>query len=337
MVMKRERLTIKQKIQKKIEFRHKQTVFIGKGEEKKMNEGDRLRIYGIPNKQNASIIDVKLLSNEERTKLRAGTNDNNYIEYPLKDYGKYIKSEFVDYDVLIYISSYNRYEKLMRILSQIHTQKTKYSFKLIVMNDGSTDKRYKNIKFVFSNILFLKNKINGGRALYWKTTNTIFQEIKKYNAYAVIQIDDDFVLCNNFINKLMNEFFRLKELSNTYMGIRYHIPMYRENEIINDDVFDKTKNFQGLDGGSLFDMQFFKLIDYKIDNINPIIFRQKFQHSQVWSSLNNLIKKHGVEVYKTRESFAFHDGNEDSKMHSELRLKKKIYTSRFADDIRNNK
>ena len=44
--MKRERLTSKQKIQKKIELRHKNLVFINTKGQKKMDEGDMLRIYG---------------------------------------------------------------------------------------------------------------------------------------------------------------------------------------------------------------------------------------------------------------------------------------------------
>ena len=44
--MKRERLTVKRKIQKKIELRHKNLIFINTKGEKRMNEHDMLRIYG---------------------------------------------------------------------------------------------------------------------------------------------------------------------------------------------------------------------------------------------------------------------------------------------------
>lgn len=46
--MKRERLSIKQKIAKKIETRHQNLVFIDKKGNRAMNERDKLRIYGLP-------------------------------------------------------------------------------------------------------------------------------------------------------------------------------------------------------------------------------------------------------------------------------------------------
>jgi hypothetical protein len=323
--MKRTKISIKKQIEKKIEFRNKDVRFLDSRGHKKMDDLEAL-------KKNPPV-GSNFTRDQLRLTERTGIDLNKTHYYPIKDYGQYIKPEIVDCDVIIYVSSYDRYEKLMKILSQLYTQKTIYSFKIIVMNDGSTDKRYKNIKMVFPSTTVLTNKINGGKAFYWRTINRIFQTIKLFNTYAVIQIDDDFVLCNNFINKLMNEFFKLKEKNNSYMGIRYHIPIYKKNEVIDDTLFDVAKNC--FDGGSLFDIQFLKLIDYNINEIDPKVFKDSYQHSHVWSSLNDLVKKHGVQVYRTRESFAFHDGNEDSKMHPELRLKKKIYTGRFADDGNN--
>jgi hypothetical protein len=199
------------------------------------------------------------------------------------------------------------------------------------MNDGSTDKRYVKIKKNFPEITYFKNEINGGRAFYWRTVNTILNEIKKYTTYAVIQIDDDFILCKGFIDKLMNKFFEIKRENNSYMGIRYHIASFKKEDV-SEDFFDESKTEHRFDGGSLFDIQFLRMFNYKINEINPKIFNQKFQHSHVWSSLNILLEKFGAKVYMVRESLAWHTGNEDSKMHPEIRKIKKIYTKRFVDD-----
>jgi predicted nucleic acid-binding protein len=58
---------------------------------------------------------------------------------------KYIKKKSVDYDVIIVIGSYNRYEKVNRLINQLYTQETKYKYKVILYNDGSNDDNYDNI------------------------------------------------------------------------------------------------------------------------------------------------------------------------------------------------
>jgi hypothetical protein len=370
--MKRERLTVKQRITKKIELRHKQLVFLNKKGEKKtevrnerpvrtyvinkieekpqeikrveaiqlflnfldnneneiMNEGDRLRIYGIKNKPGASTIDVKSLTNDERTKLRTSDGlvepKKNHV-YEIKDYGKYVKPISVDYDVIIYVSSYNRYKKLRNILKQLHKQKTNYSFKIIVMNDGSTELEYNTLTTEFPNIIYMKNQINGGLELYWETVDKIFREVKKYRTYAVIQIDDDFILCDEFINRSMNKFFEIKNESNAYMGLRYHLQSFKENQEFSEDRFDRIKRFQDFDGGSMFDPQFLQLFNYRLvpDQNN----------SHLWFLINQLVRKLGVLVYTMRESLAYHDGNDDSKLNPELRKKRKLYSVNFVGNV----
>lgn len=325
--MKYEKKSIKKIIKRRMEL-PKQT---------KMNERNKLRMgvrdkFMITEKKHRPVA-VDLVS---RNFIRTGIKKNNYLPnkpyepYEIKDYGKYIKPKDVDYDTIIYISSYNRYEKLVNILNQLYSQKSDYSFKVIVMNDGSTDERYLNLENEFSNTIHLKNVENGGVEFYLKTINSIFQEIKKYRTLSVIQIDDDFILCKNFINILMNKFLELKEENNIYMGIRYHIHSYVKDMIYREDYFDITKKYQGFDGGSLYDIQFLQLFNYEL------IPQEEQYMWHMWFVLNSLVKKLGVLVYTLRESLAFHNGNDDSKIHPESRKIKKLYTYNFIDNKGNN-
>ena len=285
---------------------------------KKMGVRDKLREV-----QKFKPIRVDLVDrNEIRTGVKKSIKEP--IIYDIKDYGEYVKPENVDYDVLIYISSFDRYEKLLRILEQLHSQETRYSFKIIVMNDGSVDKRYYYLKNKFPEIIYLKNKINGGQKLYWETTNKIYDEIKNYLVYAVIQIDDDFILCDGFIDTLIDRFFWLKEKNNAYMGIKYHLASFNEEGDISDNVFDWKKTPQTLDGGSLFDPEFLRLFDYKLHNYH------------VWGQLYNYVRQFGVMVHTLRESLAYHDGNFDSKMYPDGRINRKIHTKRFVNDKSGN-
>src|SRR5690606_17726513 len=46
------------------------------------------------------------------------------------------------YDVVICIPSHNRFEKVLRIIDSLYEQKTNHLFKIILLNDGSSDSRY---------------------------------------------------------------------------------------------------------------------------------------------------------------------------------------------------
>jgi hypothetical protein len=314
--MRRMERKVIRRVEKKKDLHNKQLRVIGEKNKRKMDEIDRLRIYGMSKKSNVSFNELAKQVKIPKTPIAA---------YPINDYGKYVKTENVDYDTIVYISTYNRYEKLINILNQLYSQKTKYSFKVILMNDGSTDERYNNIENKFPDVLYLKNDVNGGLDFYWKTINTIFQEIRKYCAHAVIQIDDDFILCNEFINRSMNKFFQIKEENNSYMGIRYHLTSFKENQVFDEGRFDAIKRFQDFDGGSIFDSQFLQLFNYELvpDENN----------SHLWYLLNALVKKFGVLVYTMRESLAYHTGNDDSKLNPEIRKAKKLYTINFIKDV----
>jgi len=325
--MKRAQIDIKKTIKKRIELRHQKLVFLEKGN-KTMNDRDIRRKQGDPTKPIP--IPVGLVSREERR--GGGRVLKIYNSYEIKDYGIYVKPEFVDYDVLIYISSYNRYEKVLRILNALYNQPTDYSFKIIFMNDGSDDKRYETIKYrkKFTDITFLKNIKNGGKKFYWKTINKVFGELKKYETYCIIQIDDDFLLCDGFINKLMNKFFELKEENNSYMGIRYHLGTFNKEDEIDNNYYDRNISFQAFDGGSLFDVQFMKLIKYQINE--EVIDTYKNLNPHVWKTLNDFVRSFGIMIYTMKESLAFHDDDGISKMHPQFNGVRKIYTKNFTNN-----
>ncbi|MFW5847694.1 MAG: glycosyltransferase family A protein [bacterium] len=239
-----------------------------------------------------------------------------------KDFPPYKKRETVDYDVIIAICSFNRYKKVKRLLNQLLEQKSKYTFRIMLMNDGSTKGNYQEFKNY--DIIYIENKINGGKNLYWKTVSTLWERAKNFETHAFLQIDDDFLLCENFIDTLMNKFFELKEKNSQYCGIRYHVRDY--NRVI--ELYSKYDNdMQGGDGGTLFDIDFIKYINY---NIPKQIVKNKLDHTHVWSHINDNIKEYGGRIYVCPQSLAYHDGNEDSKHHPIIRKKKKICTQQYV-------
>jgi len=290
-----------------------------------MKDRNELRRSGTPP------VPVSLVGRDaiSRGEIRRGVKKKIFVEYEIKDYGEYIKSETVDYDAIIIISSYERYDSLKNILTKLYSQETRYSFKTIIVNDGSIDKRYNKLKKEFKNIKYLKNNINGGVKYYWRTINKLLCESKKYETSAIIQMDDDFILCDGFLNNLIDTFFELKKENNSYMLVKYHLGKL-DNILIDPETFFNPKlNFQGADGGTLFDQQFMNLIDYSIDDMSDVAGHSG---SHVWHFINKMIIKMGVKCYIFRKSLAFHDGNDDSKMHPAIRSKRKYNTINFIDD-----
>lgn len=296
-------------------------VFIlnGKRKEEKKKRLDSLKLKKVKN--------ITITKNEIP---RIEWKDNNKKVNISKEYGLYEKKENVEYDAVIYIPSYDRYDFLYTILDDIFNQKTKYTYKVVVLNDGSKDIRYKTLKDYFPDIEYLENKFNGGIMLYWDTTNKILKKLKKYITNAYIEIDDDFKICNNFLDTLLDLFFEKKKENNKYFAIRYHIGTIKDlNDFNPNTFFDEKKRFQGTDGGTLFDSKFFEEINFEIPNVYDI--HKNKGGSGVWNYFNKKITEMGVKVYTVRKSLANHMGHTDSKMHNRFK-KRKFYTINFIDE-----
>ncbi len=296
--MKKTKLNIKQKIQKRIEIQNQSLVFINK----KTTGKDKQKIYteSKPVKQNVV---------------------NNFNKIFLEPYEKKC---VVDYDAVIVIASYDRFIKLNRILTQLYEQPTKYKIKVIVYNDGSTDLYYNKLKNIFPEIDYIIGEVNNGKYNYWKTITTLFKKSSEYISHVVIEIDDDFFLSNNFIDTLIDKFFEGKNISNKNVAIYYHITA---------GAVDTWKSTNRVDGGILFDTTFLEKINYTIEPISEKRWKaNKELGSGVWNQISSKIINNGLSTYKLENSLAKHDGNDDSKMNKSQRDKSPIYTAKFKED-----
>lgn len=258
------------------------------------------------------------------TKSQSPTFDPNYI---IKDFGEYVKVKDVDYDVVIALSSYNRFAKIKNILNQLFSQKTKYTFKVILMNDGSTKGNYENLLYEFPEIEYIQNEKNGGKIYYWRTLNRLWSQVSKYKIHAMCQMDDDFHLCDKFIDNLMDKFFEVKDKNNSYMAFRYHIGELWSGSV-GDSYVNHEDRFRGVDGGTLYDVQFLRMINYEHKVVKGLTPNSD---SRVWMNMNNSIIYNGVKVFWFDNSLAYHIGNNDSKLNPIVRKNRKIHTRNYID------
>lgn len=245
----------------------------------------------------------------------------------LRDYGNYVLEKNVDYDVIICVCTYNRYDKVRRILKQLFTQNTKYKFKILLMDDCSPDLRYSQLQKEFSEIDYMRNEFNGGKIEYWKTVNKLWAKGSLYKCHAFLQIDDDFILCEEFLNRLLDKFFEIKAIDNGYMVFSYHIYGYKRDEPQPDWWYNGSSI--AIDGGTLFDNRFLKFFRHYVNIGNKVIAAHT--STFFWDTIVGHIRKFGVKVYRMPKSLAWHDGNFDSKLNFEARKTKKSYTKNFID------
>jgi len=303
--MKSEKKNVKKIIKKRIEL-------------SKMGVRNKLRIGGIPPRP----IHVELLT---RMEIRMGVEPKKPILF--KEYGQYLKENNVDFDVVFCVSSFERYEKIYNILEQLFSQETKYTFKFILMNDGSKDRRYNELQYHFPDILYLKNEVGGGKINYWKTINLLWKKASEIKTYGIIQLDDDFVLCDEFLNRLMDKFFEVKEISNNYMVFGFHLYNFRKESLIESFWFDEKEIF--IDGGMFLDTQFLKLFNYELDKIEERVTPKT--SSYTWVRLKERMLEFGIKIYRFENSLVWHNGNDDSKLHPTIRNIKRVYTKKFID------
>lgn len=331
----RNKLNRKQLVVKRIQHRHNEVKFLEKLEKKpEMNERDRRRIEPISIPVETVIINHRIDRDKRRTENKTDISDcgnidyNNLIVKEFNYFGKYIKQENVDFDVIICISSFNRYNKINLILEQLFNQKTKYNFKIIFFNDGSTEEKYEEIKYKYPDIIYLKNEKNSGKVNYWKTVNNMWKKAKEFKTHTILQLDDDFILCDNFLDILLDKFFEIKELDNSYMVYSFHLYNFSKTEPIDEIWFDE--NYINIDGGILFDSQFMNYINYELDLIELRV-KNNSQSSFTWTRIREKIIEFKCRIFRFKNSLVWHNGNDDSKLHPNVRKIKRIYTKNFID------
>lgn len=294
----KKKITIKKRIEKKIALNNNKLGFIDSA----MNDSDKLRIYG--NKNKPANVDLFNSRHEMKTYVDAKTNVI------------YRKRVYVDYDVVICIPSNNRYDKVKRLISQFNEQSTKYTFKLILLNDGSNDNRYSKLINDFPEIIYIENIKSNGKLLHWYCYNQMWENLKNIECHVVLQMDDDFIICDNFLDIIVDKYFEQKDIDNNIRGISLHTWSFRKKKIIHESWWS-DKNF--VDGISLLDFEVIKYMNYQMHPVDEIVNKPGVP-VRAWTQINGAVKNMSGYYYRTPESLVYHDGNNDSKLHGDVRI-----------------
>jgi hypothetical protein len=240
--------------------------------------------------------------------------DNLIINFNKSKVLKYGDSN--SYKITFLIPTYNRYDKLSNLLTQINNETTANS---IIYNDASTDDKYLNIENEFTNIKVIHGSQNNGKLNYQKTILTLFNEAKKSDSDYFILIADDFILCKSFEEHLK--------------------PFLNEHYITN--IFSLRPEGWGkpgwVDGAFSASINGLNLIE----NIIPKTLKDvEGRSTGVWKRITDYFSTTNKSKYKLitlNYSLTQHDGNDDSKLHPIHRLKTPITAENFYNYHYGNK
>ena len=217
------------------------------------------------------------------------------------------------YDAVFVMSSFNRAEGVNAVINGIRQDRSELSHLIILLNDGSTTGDYERFRHE-PDVLYLENPCNYGRKRYWESINRLFEAASGFSFRVLVQVDDDFVLCRNFLQEIT----RLSESGDG--AVHYHI---------NDNPGDAGRwgLVHWVDGGCAFSYRVMKALNFRTEPVAPCRWmRDPNASSGVWHNISNTLNRLGITVTKPDYSMAVHRGNHDSKMNSALRKEVKIHS-----------
>jgi hypothetical protein len=236
-------------------------------------------------------------------------------------------------DIIITINTYNRFDSLIKLLNQLLTQNNSHKINIVVCDDSSDDIRYVETNFFKeNNIKLIKTDVNNGKMGYWKTINLLMLNVKNFNFDFLIQLDDDFEICDNFIDLCVDFFKSQLKLNNTICAMSLHL----------NGVTDGTSNRWGcgnswVDGGAIYTKKIIETLNYEVMPINKNRWQyDKKLSSGVWQQISCRINRYNLSIIKPNYSFLKHNNNNISKMNHNESEKRLVTTYNFIGDEQPN-
>ena len=171
-------------------------------------------------------------------------------------------------DFVINITTCNRPKQLEQLLDQIESEKGKYEILVNVYEDR--DEEQYNFD-VYSYVKWHETNIHFGKRRYWELINTMFNDLKKFEASYYLFIPDDFMLKKGFFKELDKAWKAIPEK----IAILPYMPKSRHCSCWNNFYPVRKMKFQKVDylNVGYIDMNFMcdktllQQLNYRIDKI----------------------------------------------------------------------
>ena len=233
------------------------------------------------------------------------------------------------YDLDIIVPCYNVERYVEKCIESIINQKTKYSFRIIIINDGSNDNTLEIIKKykINNNVLIIDQKnqgISGARNIGLR------HSASKYLMF----VDSDDFLSDDSIELMMNEISKRNDMvvcgSYNYVDIN--------DNIIKTSTISKKRleinDIPGFPWGKIYNSDIFKNIVFPVGYLfEDSIFNQviAFQYSTKLCGIN-----HVVYNYRKNKNGITHKSLSSKKSLDSLYITLRLYKDRISLGIKND-
>ena len=252
------------------------------------------------------------IKKSKNVKIIKVINKYNLIEIPF------------DYDICVVITTFNRKESLMRLLSDIDKNKGNYKILTIVFDDSSTN----SLDLTDFDVKYIRYYVNHGKKQYWKLMSDTMQFCEYINSKYFIYLPDDVTLVDNFFMKSIESYENIQEDNKICLSlllIKQQIgnTNWTDFKPIEYDNYYKT---QWCDLCFISEKKLFNILDYKIDEVPLGRWKNnKNLSSGVGRDLSKRLYNLGYNMYHVKNTLVLH-GDHDSVMNKDLREKEKLTT-----------
>ena len=166
---------------------------------------------------------------------------------------------------------------------------------------------------------------------HWYCYSQLWEFLKDIKCHVVLQMDDDFILSDNFLNTIIDLFFHLKETDNTMMAIAPHIWSFKKECEL--EKWWSRRDF--VDGIALIDDVVIRNMEYKMKPVDAEAVSKPGVPVRAWTQISKKISEMNCWIYRTDSSLVYHDGNDDSKLHGDVRNAGRggVYTQKYIGKL----
>ena len=228
-----------------------------------------------------------------------------------------------EFDFCVIISTYNRPQMLIDLLSNIDREKGNNKI-LVVVFDDCSDQKANLSNFNVKRVEMIPNM---GKKKYYKLFNVTFKYIKNIKSKYFIYLPDDIKLIDNFFSETKRIYESISDPKKICLSILTDDRVTRRN----------WTNFKTNDFGEYYQTQwndlcfiaekiFFETLGYKIETIDESRWdRDSNLSSGVGQQISIRLNDRGYKMYHTKKSMVYH-GNHESKMNQTERMKVNLIT-----------
>jgi hypothetical protein len=159
----------------------------------------------------------------------------------------------------------------------------------------------------------------------------LWKYLQNIECHAVLQMDDDFILCDDFLDTIVDLFFNIKETNKKFLAIAPHLWSFKRKT----DFESWWNSTYFIDGIGLIDIEVIKHLNYELKPVDADVVCLPGVPVRAWPQISEGIKQMGGLIYKTPNSLVYHDGNDDSKLHGNVRKggKNGVYTQKYIGKL----